>query len=199
LRLLFVVVLLVVIILSIVALGRLSKSSPTTAASDPTSTGAASSIQPSPAPELLTPADLSEAKPNAEPAKEITPAATPAPEPTATQSAAIQPTSATTPPPPAPSEPTPATPAGESATGAPTATATNPPPETAAAPEVPATFPELTLDRIYYRLRAPTAVLNGQTLAPGDSFKGVKIVKIERFSVLLDWNGSNRVLELPRP
>jgi hypothetical protein len=64
-----------------------------------------------------------------------------------------------------------------------------PPPST---PEV-----ELRLQSIIYRLRNPTAVINGQWLHEGDTIADARIIKIEPHQVTLSQNETNRVLTMP--
>jgi cytoskeletal protein RodZ len=86
-------------------------------------------------------------------------------------------------------------------TSTPTTVATTPPtptPSTAAAPTpaAPATFPALKLQAIFYRLRNATAIINGKTVATGESIDGARVTEIERLAVTLDWNGEKHTLKL---
>ncbi|HSH95593.1 MAG TPA: general secretion pathway protein GspB [Roseimicrobium sp.] len=65
-----------------------------------------------------------------------------------------------------------------------------------AAPAPAPAFPNLKLQGIFYRLSKPSAIINGKTLFAGDFIDGVKVVKIERQHVVLDFKGEQKVLNL---
>jgi len=77
---------------------------------------------------------------------------------------------------------------------------TNAPDPAAATPasEPTNTFPRLKLQSIVYRLSKPAVVINGEMLFTGDTIKEVRIVKIDRMSVTVEWRGETNVLSLPR-
>jgi len=79
---------------------------------------------------------------------------------------------------------------------------TNPPSfpaPTSAVPSVAETvFPALKLQSIIFRLRNPSAVINGEMLGVGDTIKGARVVRIDRHTVSLEWKGGTNVLALPR-
>ena len=54
----------------------------------------------------------------------------------------------------------------------------------------------IRLQSIFYRLKSPTVIINGKTLAPGDSVDGIKVVSIQRTSVEVVQNGKYRTLTL---
>jgi hypothetical protein len=58
--------------------------------------------------------------------------------------------------------------------------------------------PELRLQSIIYRLRNPSAVINGAMLQVGDSIAGGRVTEIQRHAVTVRWKETNLVLELPR-
>ena len=58
------------------------------------------------------------------------------------------------------------------------------------------TFPQVTLQGIFYSKNAPSAILNGKTLLVGGSVKGARVTKIEQDSVTLEWKGETRILEM---
>ena len=58
-------------------------------------------------------------------------------------------------------------------------------------------FANLKLQGIFYRLNKPAVVINSKTLYPGDKIGNVKVVAINRESVLLESNGQTNVLTLP--
>jgi hypothetical protein len=59
-------------------------------------------------------------------------------------------------------------------------------------------FPALKLQSIIFRLRNPSAVINGEMLGVGDTIKGARVVRIDRHTVSLEWKGGTNVLALPR-
>jgi hypothetical protein len=69
---------------------------------------------------------------------------------------------------------------------------------TAAPSDATNSFPKLKLQSIVYRLSKPAVVINGEMLHVGDSVREVRIVKIERLAVTLEWRGQTNVLSLPR-
>jgi len=87
-------------------------------------------------------------------------------------------------PPPKPVEPpTPVT------TAPPTPTV---PPPAPAPPAKPAEAPwpaELKLMGIFFNKTNPHALINGKTVAPGDSINGIRVATIESDRVTVEWNG----------
>jgi hypothetical protein len=97
-------------------------------------------------------------------------------------------------------------------TPAPPPTAVNPPPASlpaAVQPSPPTStapimvvpppkppFPELKLQGIVFRSRNSSVVINGRTLFEGDSAQGVKVQKVDRQSVTVEFNGETKVLTL---
>ena len=63
-------------------------------------------------------------------------------------------------------------------------------------PAVAAVFPPLRLQAIYFRLKAPTALINGKTVGVGDVVEGVKVTQIQRQSVRLALGADVRELQL---
>ncbi len=78
-----------------------------------------------------------------------------------------------------------------------------PPAETTAPstnlPAPPPAFPELRLQSIIYRLKRPSAMINGQMAQVGDRIGEALVVEIQRQAVKVEWRGSNRTLSLPGP
>jgi hypothetical protein len=79
--------------------------------------------------------------------------------------------------------------------------ATSPAPPTiapgpVAQPAGPRPFPELKLQGIYYRLRDPSVMINGQTLEIGDLVEDARVIRIERKEVTLELDGQQKVLRL---
>lgn len=65
-----------------------------------------------------------------------------------------------------------------------------------AQPAGPRPFPELKLQGIYYRLRDPSVMINGQTLEIGDVVENARVIRIERKEVTLELDGQQKVLRL---
>lgn len=65
-----------------------------------------------------------------------------------------------------------------------------------AQPAGPRPFPELKLQGIYYRLRDPSVMINGQTLEIGDVVENARVIRIERKEVTLELDGQHKVLRL---
>lgn len=63
-------------------------------------------------------------------------------------------------------------------------------------PAGPRPFPELRLQGIYYRLRDPSVMINGQTLEIGDLVGDARVIRIERKEVTLELDGQQEVLRL---
>jgi hypothetical protein len=59
-------------------------------------------------------------------------------------------------------------------------------------------FPALKLQSIVYRLSKPAVVINGEMLFAGDRIKEVRILKIDRYEVIVEWRGQTNTLTLPR-
>ena len=54
------------------------------------------------------------------------------------------------------------------------------------APPTPAALPDLPrLQGIFYSPSAPSAIMDGKTVRPGDNFKGYKVKEISKFTVTL--------------
>lgn len=74
------------------------------------------------------------------------------------------------------------------------------PPPAPAAPPIPAatpapnSFPQLSLQGIYYRPSRPSAVINSKTVFVGDKVQQVKVLAIDRYEVTVQWNNEVRVL-----
>jgi len=65
----------------------------------------------------------------------------------------------------------------------------------AAEPEPPS--PPLKLQGIIFRLRNPTAMINGKSLLVGESVSGARVTKIEKDQVTLERDGKTVLLNLP--
>ena len=81
-------------------------------------------------------------------------------------------------------------PASEPATDSPDTNAT-----VAAEPVPPP--PPLKLQGIIFRLRNPTAMINGKSLLVGESVSGARVTKIEKDQVTLERDGKTVILNLP--
>jgi hypothetical protein len=75
----------------------------------------------------------------------------------------------------------------------PIAAATPAPPPAAVAP---LSFQELKLQAIYFRLKDPTALINGQTVAAGQTIGGAKVLAIQRTSVDVEIQGARKSLKM---
>lgn len=64
-----------------------------------------------------------------------------------------------------------------------------------AAPASPSP-PQLKLQGIFYRLNNSTALVNGKTVGVGQMISGVRVLKIDRQSITLEWNGQTNVLTM---
>ena len=63
------------------------------------------------------------------------------------------------------------------------------------APE-PASFPELHLQGLIYRAGHSSALINGKTYFEGDTIGDVEVKAIHPKSVVLEWQGEERILDL---
>jgi hypothetical protein len=68
--------------------------------------------------------------------------------------------------------------------------------EPAPASTVNKELPDLKLQGIFYRMGNPSVLINGRTLGIGDSIEGVRIFKIERQSIIVEYAGQRRVIVL---
>ncbi|HYE30522.1 MAG TPA: hypothetical protein VEH27_03775 [Methylomirabilota bacterium] len=69
---------------------------------------------------------------------------------------------------------------------------------TAVAASASATFPEVSLQGIYYRLSKPSARISGKTLYVGDQISGATVKSIKRQSVTLEFQGQSKEVQLAR-
>lgn len=63
-------------------------------------------------------------------------------------------------------------------------------------PAGPPEFPPLKLQGIFYRLNNPSVIVNGKTLWMNQSISDVKVIKIERSAVTVEFDGRTKVLRL---
>jgi hypothetical protein len=61
---------------------------------------------------------------------------------------------------------------------------------------VPAEFPSLQLQGIFFRLQNPSALINGRNLYVGDTISGARVSKIERLAVTVQFRGETHILKL---
>ena len=61
---------------------------------------------------------------------------------------------------------------------------------------VPASFPAVKLQGIFFRLKNPEAMVNGKTVRVGESVLGAKVTRIDRREVVVEWNGQSKTLSL---
>lgn len=80
------------------------------------------------------------------------------------------------------------------------AQAAPPKPASAPAPFVtansPALLPELKLQAIVFRMKNPSALINGRHVEVGDDVSGVRIAEIQRTTVFIEWQGKKLPLRL---
>ena len=75
--------------------------------------------------------------------------------------------------------------------------ASEPTPSTnAVAVPTPPAPPALKLQGIFYRLRNPTAMINGKTVGVGDFVSGARVLKIGRQEVVLERDGQTKTLTM---
>ncbi|MEO6181896.1 MAG: hypothetical protein ABIP71_02075 [Verrucomicrobiota bacterium] len=67
---------------------------------------------------------------------------------------------------------------------------------TAVAIPAPSSPPQLKLQGIFYRLNNSTALINGKTVGVGQIISGVRVLKIDRQSVTLEWSGQTNILTM---
>ena len=67
---------------------------------------------------------------------------------------------------------------------------------TVVATPAPPSPPQLKLQGIFYRLNNSTALINGKTVGVGQIISGVRVLKIDRQSVTLEWSGQTNVLTM---
>ena len=65
----------------------------------------------------------------------------------------------------------------------------------AAEPPKP-TFPMLKLQGVFFRPSSPSVLINSKTVSVGEKVAGAKVLRIERDSVTVEWNGETKVLTL---
>ncbi|HAV65151.1 MAG TPA: hypothetical protein DCY13_22615, partial [Verrucomicrobiales bacterium] len=80
------------------------------------------------------------------------------------------------------------------ATPAPAIPVAEPAPAPVPAPAAAPAFPPLKLQGIYYRLDSPSVMINGKTLWVGDVVDGVKVLRIERRDVTVQFGSEEKVL-----
>ncbi len=64
--------------------------------------------------------------------------------------------------------------------------------------EQPVVWPQLNLQGIIYRLKHPSALVNGRTLFVGDEIEQAKVFKIGPECVIFEMRGQYRVVDLPK-
>jgi hypothetical protein len=73
-----------------------------------------------------------------------------------------------------------------------------PSPPVNAAPAATGPFPTVKLQGIFYRLRNPTVLIDGETVKLGDTLAGgVKLVQINRLEIKVEWKGQTKTVALP--
>jgi hypothetical protein len=66
-----------------------------------------------------------------------------------------------------------------------------------AQPAASVAFPNLKVQGIFYRLKNPSALINGRTFGLGDTVEGAKIVEINRQTVVVEMSGARKTLAIP--
>lgn len=69
-------------------------------------------------------------------------------------------------------------------------------PAPAVAASAPAPLPELKLQAIVFRMKNPSALINGRHVEVGDDVSGVRIAEIQRTTVFIEWQGQKLPLRL---
>ena len=88
------------------------------------------------------------------------------------------------------------TPDGAAAQNPTIASSTNPVAKVAERPATAAEFPPLKLEAIYYRVKNPSAMIDGETVYVGDIIEGVRVAKIDQQTVTLTLGGRTKALTL---
>lgn len=57
-------------------------------------------------------------------------------------------------------------------------------------------MPELKLQAIVFRMKNPSALINGRHVEAGDTVSGARIVEIQRTTVFYEWQGQKLPLRL---
>jgi hypothetical protein len=65
-----------------------------------------------------------------------------------------------------------------------------------AAPAPAASFPDIKLQAIFYRLNKPSVMINGKVVYTGEMVEGAKVTRIERDHAEVMWKGETRSLHL---
>ena len=113
-----------------------------------------------------------------------------------------------------PAKPAPATPAAPKPSAPPVAAATKiPAPAVASKPPVavpqppvaaasvqskpePQPMPELKLQAIVFRMKNPSALINGRHVEVGDDVSGARVTEIHRTTVIVEWQGQKAPLQM---
>lgn len=148
----------------------------------------ASSTKPAP-----TPATNVQTPPPATPvAKTSAPAATGAPKPPATPVAAVVRPGA------APQAAAPAKVPAPAVAAAPPIVVPQPTvaPAAAQVKNEPQPMPELKLQAIVFRMKNPSALINGRHVEVGDDVSGARVTEIQRTTVIIEWQGQKTPLQM---
>ncbi len=71
-----------------------------------------------------------------------------------------------------------------------------PTPEPVKTEPAPPPAPTFRLQAIYFRMKSPTVVINGKTLAIGDEVNGARLVRIERSAAEIEYRGVREKLTM---
>lgn len=156
------------------------------ASSDRQTVQVASTAKPAPAPagNVQTPA----------PAPPV--AKTPAPAATAASKPSPPPVAAVARPEPAPQTAAPTKVSVPVIAATPPVAIPQPPAAPAAAPATPQPMPELKLQAIVFRMKNPSALINGRHVEVGDDVSGARVAEIQRTTVFVEWQGQRQPLQM---
>ena len=63
-------------------------------------------------------------------------------------------------------------------------------------PPQPESMPELKLQAIVFRMKNPSALINGHHVEVGDNVSGARVAEIQRTTVVVEWQGKRQSLQI---
>lgn len=69
-------------------------------------------------------------------------------------------------------------------------------PASTATPPQPESMPELKLQAIVFRMKNPSALINGHHVEVGDNVSGARVSEIQRTTVVVEWQGQKAQLQM---
>lgn len=57
-------------------------------------------------------------------------------------------------------------------------------------------MPELKLQAIVFRMKNPSALINGRHVEVGDNVSGARVAEIQRTTVVVEWQGKRQSLQI---